>query len=574
MRSRVLLSVLVVTCAVATASAARLDLVFSPQWSGRPLEFDTRTLVTAGGQTVSVTRLDFLLSRLALRRAEDGLRIEATNQAVYVGTRDGLLTATIDGLPEGRYDGLLFTVGLPPALNDADPATFPPGHPLHPANGLHWSWLGGYIALAFEGHWADAAGGHGYALHLAGTRHLARVHLPLDLDLRGSRTARVRLDAARLLGPPRRLVLTPELSSTHSRPGDPLAEQLRDNLPAAFEVESVLAATAAGATARPRTALPPGAVPYRFSFPSYFPVPALPPDNPLTEQGVALGARLFADPQLSVNGRQSCASCHQAAAGFIDAGKAVSRGALGVEGRRNSMPLHNLAWKSRFFWDGRVTSLREQVLHPIERTDEMAETRTNVAVKLARDATYPAQFAAAFGSADVTPERIGLALEQFLLTLVGGHSRFDRTLRGKAQFTAEEQRGFALFNEEFDPRSGRRGADCFHCHGGPLFTSHGFVNNGLDASFEKDPGRFNATGREADKGRFVVPTLRNIANTAPYMHDGRFQSLDEVVRHYNEGVKPAANLDPNIAKHPIGGLHLSAEDQRALVAFLKTLSEE
>ena len=146
-------------------------------------------------------------------------------------------------------------------------------------------------------------------------------------------------------------------------------------------------------------------------------------------------------------------------------------------------------------------------------------------------------------------------------------------LTGEVELSAEEKRGFELFHTEYDPRREQFGADCFHCHGGPLFQSQGFANNGLDASFS-DLGRFLVTKKDGDKGRFSVPSLRNVARTAPYMHDGRFSTLEEVIGHYSTGVKRSATLDPNLAKHPDGGVPLTAEDQAALIAFLKTLSEE
>jgi cytochrome c peroxidase len=238
------------------------------------------------------------------------------------------------------------------------------------------------------------------------------------------------------------------------------------------------------------------------------------------------------------------------------------------------MPLFNLAWRPAFFWDGRAATLREQVTHPVVDTNELHETMSHVAAKLAATPVYPPLFAAAFGSTNVTPERIAFALEQYLLTLVaGGHSRFDRATRKELELTAEEKRGFELFTTEYDPRRGYFGADCFHCHGGALFTNEGFANNGLDPADAGDPGRGRVTGHPGDRSRFAVPSLRNITLTAPYMHDGRFATLDEVVAHYDHGVRPSPTLDPNLAKHPPEGLRLSDDDQRALVAFLKTLTE-
>src|SRR5262249_32118037 len=151
-------------------------------------------------------------------------------------------------------------------------------------------------------------------------------------------------------------------------------------------------------------------------------------------------------------------------------------------------------------------------------------------------------------------------------------SRFDQAARGEAELTAEEKHGFELFSTEFDPRHRQFGADCFHCHGGPLFQSQSFANNGLAVDpATGDSGRAKFTGKPQDAGKFATPSLRNIALTAPYMHDGRFSTLEEVVEHYSTGVQRSAALDPNLAKHPDGGLHLTTEDKKALVAFLKTL---
>ena len=159
------------------------------------------------------------------------------------------------------------------------------------------------------------------------------------------------------------------------------------------------------------------------------------------------------------------------------------------------------------------------------------------------------------------------------MTRTSFDSKFDRVLQGKAQFTEEEQRGFTLFATEYDPRREQFGADCFHCHGGPLFQSQAFANNGLDSEF-KDLGRAKITGKDSDRGKFATPSLRNVELTAPYMHDGRFKTLEDVVEHYSTGVKRSGTLDPNLAKHPDGGVPLKAEEKRALVAFLKTLTDE
>jgi cytochrome c peroxidase len=309
------------------------------------------------------------------------------------------------------------------------------------------------------------------------------------------------------------------------------------------------------------------------------------------EERVALGKRLFHEGKLSRDNSISCESCHNAQSAYSDP-RRFSIGVSNRLGTRQAMPLVNLAWKKSFFWDGRARSLREQALMPIQDHAEMDESLGNVVARLAnerraatgrlatedRKATgetmgYPDMFAAAFGSREITAERVGLALEQYLLTLTSFNSKFDRSLRGEAVLNAQEQRGLDLFMTEYDPRREQFGADCFHCHGGPMFRSQDFANNGLDATFV-DVGRAAVTGRQADAGKFATPSLRNVGLTAPYMHDGRFATLDEVVAHYCTGVKRSATLDPNLAKHPEGGLHLSTEDQRALVAFLETLTEE
>jgi cytochrome c peroxidase len=201
--------------------------------------------------------------------------------------------------------------------------------------------------------------------------------------------------------------------------------------------------------------------------------------------------------------------------------------------------------------------------------------------------SYPSLFNAAFGSPEITPEKIGLAIESFLLTLTSFDSKFDRAIKGEATLNEQEQRGLELFMTEYDPRREQFGADCFHCHGGPLFQSQSFANNGLESASAKlcctcnkvlcehrDLGRAIITGKDSDKGKFSTPSLRNIALTAPYMHDGRFATLEEVVEHYSTGVKRSSTLDPNLAKHPDGGIRLSKEDKAALVAFLLTLSDE
>jgi len=302
-----------------------------------------------------------------------------------------------------------------------------------------------------------------------------------------------------------------------------------------------------------------------------FPMPDLPMDNPLIEERVSLGQKLFQDRAFSKDNSISCLACHNPEKGFSDP-RRFSIGIHGDPGTRNSMTLLNLAWKKSFFWDGRATSLRQQVLMPVQEHDEMDESLANVANKLSSNSAYPPLFEKAFGSPKINPEKIALALEQFILTLTSYRSKFDLAMAGLTKLTPEEQRGFELFMTEYEPRMGQRGADCFHCHGGALFTDSQFHNNGLDVS-PTDPGRAKVTRRDGDLGKFSTPTLRNVALTAPYMHDGRFKTLEEVIEHYSSGVQRSPTLDPNLAKHPAEGIQLSSPDKKALVAFLKTLTD-
>ncbi|OYV05033.1 MAG: cytochrome-c peroxidase [Verrucomicrobiales bacterium VVV1] len=318
--------------------------------------------------------------------------------------------------------------------------------------------------------------------------------------------------------------------------------------------------------------LPTGTYPYPLAVTRRFPQVLHPVDNPLTLEGVALGKRLFFDPILSINGSQSCASCHAPEAAFSDP-RRVSLGAHGQPGKRNAMSLFNLAWsQDGLFWDGRAKTLREQVLMPIVDPNEMGESIRNVVAKLQSDLTYSADFQKAH-SAPISAETLSKSLEQYLLTLTAQDSRFDRAARKQATLTDEEKLGLSLFVTENDPARGLRGADCFHCHGGTLFTDNRFHNNGLTLD-DNDRGQMAISGNDSDRGKFKTPTLRNIARTSPYMHDGRFATLEEVVEHYNSGVVRSETLDPNLGKHPASGLGLNDKEKKALVAFLKTLSEE
>jgi cytochrome c peroxidase len=440
-------------------------------------------------------------------------------------------------------------------------------------NRLYWGWSREYVFFALEGGWQNGGSRSGFSYHLATDRELMTIELPVTLDLNSGRELQVALDVGYVFSAPNKIELSDASDTTHSRTNDALAGQLRQNVEAAFAAKNVREYSPFAELARGTNhiEIAPNATPYRLTISQFAPQPDLPRDNPLTGEGVALGSRLFFDRRLSADNSQSCATCHHPREAFSQP-RRFSRGVDGDIGTRNAMPLLNLAWKSSFFWDGRAATLREQVLQPIQNPIEMHESLANAVAKIAADKDYHRLFANAFGSPEIISDKIARALEQFLLVQVSFDSKFDRVMNGAATFTDEEQRGFVLFNTEYDPYHGQYGADCFHCHGGPLFQSQSFANNGLDSAF-RDLGRYQVTKRAGDEGKFAVPSLRNVAVTAPYMHDGRFRTLEEVVEHYCIGMKRSATLDPNLAKHPDGGVPLSAEDKRALVAFLKTLTD-
>lgn len=304
--------------------------------------------------------------------------------------------------------------------------------------------------------------------------------------------------------------------------------------------------------------------------------PILPSDNPLTIQGVALGRMLFYETMLSKDGSQSCASCHRQPDGFSDS----TRFSIGVEnlpGKRQAMPVFNMAWHTNaFFWDGRAPLLRDQSLKPIQDPLEMNETLPNVVNKLSQSKTYRDQFIRAFGSDEITSEKMSLAMEQFMLSIVSADSKFDKFMAGEVTLTESEERGRLLFTTEYNPFfPDISGADCMHCHGGANFENDQYMNNGLDVQMDiEDPGRQAVTMSPADFGKFKVPSLRNIAVTAPYMHDGRFNTLEEVIDHYNAGIKASSTVDPALLNTMPSGLFLDAQDKIDLINFLKTLTDE
>lgn len=304
-------------------------------------------------------------------------------------------------------------------------------------------------------------------------------------------------------------------------------------------------------------------------FQRLLPPPLVPGDNPQTVEGIALGRKLFFDPILSGDGTQACATCHKPSNSFTDNDR-FSIGIDGIEGTRNSMPLYNMAWNghNQFFWDGRASSIEAQALEPVTNPIEMHNTWENAVASLQSNGAYPELFNKAFGTSNITKELTAKAIAQFERTLISANSPFDRYLEGENSLTPQEINGFQIFMDE------SRG-DCFHCHGNensPLWTDNIFHNNGLDAIIT-DKGLGNVTGDPSQDGWFKSPSLRNLAYTAPYMHDGRFATLEEVINHYSEGLVYSQTIDPLMKAVSRGGVQLTEPDKADLKAFLLSLSD-
>ena len=280
--------------------------------------------------------------------------------------------------------------------------------------------------------------------------------------------------------------------------------------------------------------------------------------NPLTEEGFQLGRNLFYDPILSRDSTISCASCHLQSTGFTHVDHSLSHGIEGKIGTRNSMTLMNLAWSKSFMWDGGVNHLDVQPLNPITSPVEMGETLEHVVSKLQKTEKYPLLFEKAFGDSKITGQRLLKALSQFELQLVSSNSKYDKVMRKEVIFTEQEQNGYKLFK-----------TNCASCHNEPLFTSEKFERNSLPLdSTLNDIGRQKITGNSKDYMLFKVPTLRNIQFTFPYMHNGRFKKLTEVIKHYN-----SLGNDTNLPKKLQKPMYLSDNERVDLVAFLHTLTD-
>ena len=297
--------------------------------------------------------------------------------------------------------------------------------------------------------------------------------------------------------------------------------------------------------------------------------PVIPIDNPQTVEGIALGKKLFFDPILSIDNTLACVDCHAPENAFTDSDK-FSDGVDGIFGNRNSMPLFNLAWNydEKFFWDGNTFSLEHQAFVPVTDPFEMKSNWADVESKLQQHAEYPSLFEKAFGASNIDSSLVTKAIAQFERTLISANSKFDKFLLGELNLSPEELNGFNVFMDEAK-------GDCFHCHGSdknPLWTDNIFHNNGLDETFA-DLGLGAVTGDPADNGKFKSPSLRNLEFTSPYMHDGRFASLDDVINHYSQGLKNSSTIDPLMKKVDQGGVGLTDKDKADLKAFLLSLSD-
>lgn len=289
---------------------------------------------------------------------------------------------------------------------------------------------------------------------------------------------------------------------------------------------------------------PRGPTPFTLDIPAGFPEQNIQEDNPITQEGVELGRKLFYDSIISNDGLKACATCHIQANSFSS--------------NPSVIPHINLGWSHNFLWNGAVTGHVEDAMR-----FEVEDFFNTDLSKLNNHTEYPSLFEKVFGTTTITTKEIAYALAQFERTMISGNSKFDKVQRGEAEFTNAEEKGMQMFFTEK--------ADCFHCHATVFFTDNLLHNNALDASPE--PGLFEVTGDTLDYGKFKSPTLRNIEYTSPYMHDGRFKTLEEVVDFYSDGLKHSTTVDPLMTYLYQGGNHLTAEEKTELVAFLKTLSD-
>ena len=305
--------------------------------------------------------------------------------------------------------------------------------------------------------------------------------------------------------------------------------------------------------------------PLKINIPANFPTPVYDlSKNPITKEGFELGRKLFYDGILSRTGLVSCGSCHQASAAFIQADHDFSHGVEDQLGRRNSLPIFNALFKKSFFWDGGVPFLDFVPANPIENPVEMDEKMDHVIQKLNQSESYRALFKKAFDVDEIKTKEFLHALAQFMAAMISANAKYDKYVRKEgANLTQDEADGLKLFSTK-----------CSSCHATDMFTDGSYRNNGLSINYNSDKGREEVTLVAADRGKFKVPSLRNVEFTGPYMHDGRFETLEEVLEYYDSGVQESSTLDPLLKldkQKP--GIRLTKEEQKKIILFLKTLTD-
>lgn len=307
-----------------------------------------------------------------------------------------------------------------------------------------------------------------------------------------------------------------------------------------------------------------------YVFPTLFHFPSMPKNelNPVTNKGVQLGRLLFYDPILSADSTISCASCHKQEYAFSDSPNKYSKGIKNQLQNRNTPPLFNLAWYKKMFWDGRSNSMEDQVFHPVREIKEMNLTWKQAVIRIKRSKIYKKKFKEVFGSIEIDSTHIVYAIAQFERTLLSYNSKYDKVIQGKEKFNLDEQEGFELVNE-------MNKGDCLHCHttdGDALGTTGFFANNGLDSVFS-DKGLGYVSKNKNEMGQFKIPSFRNLLYTAPYMHDGRFKTLEEVLDFYSEGLKKSNTIDSKMTFLHQGGAKLTKEEKRKIIAFIRSMSD-
>ena len=313
--------------------------------------------------------------------------------------------------------------------------------------------------------------------------------------------------------------------------------------------------------------------PYPFLPVTGFPAMPVNTNNLVSVEGVQLGRFLFYDPILSSDSTISCASCHKQEFAFSDSPNRFSKGVTKTPLARNTMPLFNLAWYPSLFWDGRASSIEEQVFVPVTTHDEMNLSWYEAVNRINNSSFYSSKFKKVFGTDEVDSTQIAFAIAQFERTLISNSSKFDRVIGGTGFLDSLEYAGFVIINDQTK-------GDCLHCHttdANAVGTTLGFSNNGLDSVWNitefSDPGKGGVSLLTNEMGQFKIPSLRNVAITAPYMHDGRFNTLIEVLDFYSEGVNPNITIDSKMEFAHKGGANLTYEEKLSILAFLNTLTD-